>query len=56
MLASLRVPALLLAVSTAAWAIVITVFYLDCRVRQEGFDLAMRLERLQNAESLGREG
>lgn len=40
---------LLMAVSSAAWSIVVTVFYLDCRVRREGFDLSMRLERLQDA-------
>lgn len=47
------ITSLLLAVAASAWSIVITVFYLDCRVRREGFDLAMRLERLQNAEALG---
>ncbi len=53
-LAQVFVTALLLSVSAAGWSIVITVFYLDCRVRREGFDLAMRLERLTNAALLGR--
>lgn len=46
--------AFLLAISSAAWATVATTFYLDCRVRSEGFDLAMRLERLQQAEAPAR--
>jgi hypothetical protein len=45
------ITSLLLAVSTALWAIVATVFYLDCRVRTEGFDLSMRLERLQSTHA-----
>jgi len=53
-LAQVVVSSLLFAISTAAWAIVATVFYLDCRVRSEGFDLAMRLERLQAAHAGGR--
>ena len=54
-LAQVFVTSLLLAVSSAAWAIVATTFYLDCRVRLEGFDLAMRLERLQ-ANAMGGRG
>lgn len=53
-LAQVFITSLLLAVSAAGWSIVITVFYLDCRVRREGFDLVMRLERLTNAALLGR--
>ncbi len=53
-LAQVFLTSLLLAVSAAGWSIVITVFYLDCRVRREGFDLAMRLERLTNAALVGR--
>jgi hypothetical protein len=34
-------------IATALSAIVLTVFYIDCRVRKEGFDLVMRLERLR---------
>ena len=34
-------------VATAVAAVILTVFYLDLRVRSEGFDLAMRLERLR---------
>lgn len=37
---------LFLAISAAGMAVVTTVYYLDCRVRREGFDLEMRLERL----------
>ena len=53
-LAQVFLSSLLLSISTAAWAIVATVFYLDCRVRSEGFDLAMRLERLQAVHGSGR--
>jgi len=37
----------LMETATAMSAIVLTVFYIDCRVRKEGFDLVMRLERLR---------
>ncbi len=52
-LAQVFLSALLLAISSAAYAIAITVFYLDCRVRREGFDLAMRLERAESASVSG---
>lgn len=42
---------LFLAISGAGVAVVTTVFYLDCRVRREGFDLEMRLERLAQARA-----
>lgn len=50
LLATLRVVlgSLLAAVSSAAWSIAVTVFYIDCRTRLEGFDLAMRIERLED--------
>jgi len=38
--------ATLMGIATALGAVVLTVFYIDCRVRAEGFDLVMRLERL----------
>jgi hypothetical protein len=54
MLGNVLLTSLLLAISGALSAIALTVFYLDCRVRREGFDLAMRLERLQQAEAAPR--
>ena len=36
--------------STAVVAAAMTAYYLDTRIRREGFDLAMRLERLRVAE------
>lgn len=39
---------LLMSIATALGAVVLTVFYLDCRVRAEGFDLVMRFERLRD--------
>lgn len=41
------VSAFLMGIATALSAVVLTVFYIDCRVRKEGFDLVMRLERLR---------
>jgi hypothetical protein len=38
----------LMGIATALSAVVLTVFYIDCRVRKEGFDLVMRLERLRD--------
>jgi hypothetical protein len=37
----------LMGLGTAFGAVVLTVFYIDCRVRSEGFDLVMRFERLR---------
>lgn len=45
--------AALLGIATAFGAIVLTVFYIDTRVRTEGFDLVMRLERLRAAREPG---
>ena len=39
--------ALVTGVATAFAAVTLTLFYIDCRVRREGFDLWMRLERLR---------
>ena len=38
---------LISSVATALAAVILTVFYLDARVRNEGFDLRMRFERLR---------
>ena len=38
-------------ITTAIGAIGITAYYLDTRIRREGFDLVMRLERLRRAAS-----
>ncbi|MAF66457.1 MAG: hypothetical protein CMJ84_12470 [Planctomycetes bacterium] len=46
---------LFLGVVTAFSAIVITLFYLDARIRREGLDLAMRLERLRLRAEAGTE-
>ena len=43
-----------LGVVTAFTSIVITVFYLDTRIRREGLDLHMRLERLRLSAETGR--
>ena len=47
MLMDVGVSSLLSGVATAFSAVVLTVFYLDNRVRGEGFDLHMRLERIR---------
>lgn len=39
--------ALSVGIGTALSSVVMTVFYLDCRVRVEGLDLTMRLERIE---------
>jgi hypothetical protein len=46
-LLDIGVSALMMGTATALSAVVLTVFYIDCRVRKEGFDLVMRLERLR---------
>lgn len=43
----------LLSLSTCFTAVVLTVLYIDGRVRQEGFDLVMRFERLTAARGGG---
>jgi len=40
----------LMGIATAFSAVVLTVFYIDCRVRAEGFDLVMRFERLRERD------
>ncbi len=47
---------LFMAIATALGAVVLTVFYLDCRVRTEGFDLVMRFERLRDRAAPARAG
>jgi hypothetical protein len=44
---------ILMGLATALGAVVLTVFYIDCRVRTEGFDLVMRFERLRRRVSAG---
>jgi hypothetical protein len=45
--------ALLMGTATAFAAVVLTVLYIDGRVRHEGFDLVMRFERLREAHLPG---
>ena len=52
-IAELIVVPLLLGIATAFGAVVLTVFYLDTRVRSEGFDLTMQFERLRDARAEG---
>jgi hypothetical protein len=47
----LPISTLLSAVSISFTAVVATTFYLDARMRREGFDLALRLERLRLAHA-----
>jgi len=44
------------AIATAFSGVLLTVFYLDLRVRREGFDLTMRLERARASAAGGRTG
>ena len=46
--AAVLLGALITGLATAFSAVVMTVFYLDSRVRHEGFDLEMRFERLRD--------
>jgi len=47
--------ALFAGVGTALSSVVMTVFYLDCRVRVEGLDLALRFERIERRADLRKE-
>jgi len=47
----LVVSSLFAGINSAVMAIGVTAYYLDTRIRREGFDLVMRLERLRRASS-----